>query len=245
MTAKWFGRQDLATKYAIVLGSLIFITIVLGICKLLYTRQRTKRIQKELELNKPGGNEEEQNLKRDEEDEGDLFGIRALEKGFFGGVAQSRPVTPIASRSQTPAPSSSSLTLVPPRAAHPSNRHSSESEPMKSASHAISPISATNSLNSSHNSSHELESRKRDNTRSQSPTDCDHSQSTTIRGESPAQNSTGAGIKTYSNSPITSRDQMNDASSTVLHPPSSTSTRRVETTNESSKLREMGKGRLS
>jgi hypothetical protein len=33
-------------------------------------------------------------LTKREEDEGDLFGIRALEKGYTGGVAQSRPTTP-------------------------------------------------------------------------------------------------------------------------------------------------------
>ena len=36
-------------------------------------------------------------LTRREQDEGDLFGIRAIEKGFYGGVAQSRPTTPTGS----------------------------------------------------------------------------------------------------------------------------------------------------
>lgn len=36
-------------------------------------------------------------LNQREEDEGDLFGIRALEKGFYGGVAQSQQTTPAAS----------------------------------------------------------------------------------------------------------------------------------------------------
>jgi len=38
-------------------------------------------------------------------DEGDLFGVRALEAGYFGGVAQSRP--------SSPAPSTSSYVLSP------------------------------------------------------------------------------------------------------------------------------------
>jgi hypothetical protein len=43
---------------------------------------------------------EEVALNQREEEEGDLFGIRALERGFTGGVAQSPPTTPsIASRS--------------------------------------------------------------------------------------------------------------------------------------------------
>lgn len=45
-------------------------------------------------------------LNQREEGEGDLFGIRALERGFYGGVAQSRPTTP------TPGNMSTS-TLVP------------------------------------------------------------------------------------------------------------------------------------
>lgn len=55
--------------------------------------------------------EEKQNLNQMAEEEGDLFGIRALEKGFYGGVAQSRPVTPVSSRSLVPP----SLALLPDR----------------------------------------------------------------------------------------------------------------------------------
>lgn len=44
-------------------------------------------------------------LNQREEGEGDLFGIRALERGFTGGVAQSRP--------STPNPHMSTSTLVP------------------------------------------------------------------------------------------------------------------------------------
>jgi hypothetical protein len=44
-----------------------------------------------------------------EKDEGDLFGIRAIEAGYFGGVAQSAPNSPTASRTNSrnnsPAPS--------------------------------------------------------------------------------------------------------------------------------------------
>lgn len=48
-----------------------------------------------------------------EKDEGDLFGVRAIEAGFFGGVAQSRPSslagTPNTSRPGTPSMSSNTL----------------------------------------------------------------------------------------------------------------------------------------
>jgi hypothetical protein len=65
------------------------------------------------------------NLNMREKDEGDLFGIRAIEAGFFGGVAQSRPTsvnaTPIPSRPTSPALTSGkpqtyipSLTSQPP-----------------------------------------------------------------------------------------------------------------------------------
>lgn len=48
--------------------------------------------------------EETQNLNQMVEDEGGLFGIRALEKGFYGGVAQSRPGTPASIRALVPPP---------------------------------------------------------------------------------------------------------------------------------------------
>lgn len=48
--------------------------------------------------------EETQNLNQMAEGEGDLFGIRALEKGFYGGVAQSRPATSGSIRALVPPP---------------------------------------------------------------------------------------------------------------------------------------------
>lgn len=53
------------------------------------------------------------------EGEEDLFGIRALEKGFYGGISQSRPGTPM---------SISSSTLAPPHSAHVVDRTNSEWE---------------------------------------------------------------------------------------------------------------------
>lgn len=48
--------------------------------------------------------EDTQSLNQVAEDEGGLFGIRALEKGFYGGVAQSRPGTPASIRALVPPP---------------------------------------------------------------------------------------------------------------------------------------------
>ena len=57
-----------------------------------------------------GTRSDEEELNMREKDEGDLFGIRAIEAGFFGGVAQSRPTSlansPVATpRGGSPAPS--------------------------------------------------------------------------------------------------------------------------------------------
>ncbi|KAF8418951.1 hypothetical protein EV426DRAFT_299579 [Tirmania nivea] len=112
--SEWFGKQDLGLKYAIVLGSLIIITVVCAVCKLIYTKLRVKSFEKEAETAQLERGEEQHNLNEKREDEGDLFGLRALEKGFFGGVAQSRPV------------SIDSLALLPPRSAHFFGRPSSE-----------------------------------------------------------------------------------------------------------------------
>jgi len=54
------------------------------------------RIQKHIEqanLEAAGKNEEQHELNSRELDEGDLFGIRAIESGYFGGVTQSRPTS--------------------------------------------------------------------------------------------------------------------------------------------------------
>jgi hypothetical protein len=69
-----------------------------------------------------------------EKDEGDLFGIRAIEAGFYGGIAQSAPTSvansPSGSRSASPAPGlrtpqghspSSSITMTSSRPHTPSN----------------------------------------------------------------------------------------------------------------------------
>lgn len=46
-------------------------------------------------------------------EEGDLFGIRAIQSGYFGGVAQSRPVSPTGSTASNPFQAPASPILVP------------------------------------------------------------------------------------------------------------------------------------
>ncbi|KAL8948437.1 MAG: hypothetical protein Q9222_005371 [Ikaeria aurantiellina] len=87
----WFGSLDLAYKYAIILGSLFAMVIIAGLCKVLYNKRRLKKYIKKGNLEAAGAQEERVELNKREPDEGDLFGIRAIQSGYFGGVAQSRP----------------------------------------------------------------------------------------------------------------------------------------------------------
>lgn len=96
----WFGSLDLAIKYIIVFGSLIVLVVVAGSIKILYNRQRLKKhIKLAAELEASGAREERVELNARELDEGDLFGVRAIQSGYFGGVAQSRPSSAAGSHS--------------------------------------------------------------------------------------------------------------------------------------------------
>ncbi|MCJ1428092.1 hypothetical protein MMC29_006000 [Sticta canariensis] len=97
----WFGSLQLAYKYAIVLGSLIVLVFVAGSIKILYNRRRLqKHIRLAAELEASGAQEERVELNARELDEGDLFGVRAIQSGYYGGVAQSRPVSAAGSHSR-------------------------------------------------------------------------------------------------------------------------------------------------
>lgn len=54
-----------------------------------------------------------QELNARQMEEGDLFGIRAIQSGYFGGVAQSRPVSPTGSSTSNPFQTPASPGLVP------------------------------------------------------------------------------------------------------------------------------------
>lgn len=92
----WFGDLQLGAKYGLILGSLVALVFLAGFLKLLHIRYQAKKFNKEAKAKAASeeGKTEHIALNQREEDEGDLFGIRALERGFTGGVAQSRPSTP-------------------------------------------------------------------------------------------------------------------------------------------------------
>ncbi|KAH7061116.1 hypothetical protein B0J12DRAFT_564973 [Macrophomina phaseolina] len=89
----WFGSLGLAWKYFLVFACLLVLTVVAGLIKVLYNRNKLKR---HLTLKAEQSREETDRLALNErsKDEGDLFGVRALEAGYYGGVAQSRPSSP-------------------------------------------------------------------------------------------------------------------------------------------------------
>ncbi|KAL8786185.1 MAG: hypothetical protein Q9213_002955 [Squamulea squamosa] len=89
----WFGSLQLAYKYAIILGSLFTLVIIAGLIKVFYDKRRVKKFVQKANLEAAGVPDEQERveLNKREPDEGDLFGIRAIQSGFFGGVAQSRP----------------------------------------------------------------------------------------------------------------------------------------------------------
>ncbi|KAL8647291.1 MAG: hypothetical protein Q9226_006489 [Calogaya cf. arnoldii] len=107
----WFGSLQLAYKYAIILGSLFTVVIIAGLIKVFYDKRRVKKFVKKANLEAAGVPEEQERveLNKREPDEGDLFGIRAIQSGFFGGVAQSRPSS--IAESNSPEGSSSNTLL--------------------------------------------------------------------------------------------------------------------------------------
>lgn len=67
----------------------------------------------EMEAAAPQEHQETQALNARQMEEGDLFGIRAIQSGYFGGVAQSRPVSPTGSTASNPFQTPASPSLVP------------------------------------------------------------------------------------------------------------------------------------
>ncbi|KAH7355515.1 hypothetical protein BKA66DRAFT_389010, partial [Pyrenochaeta sp. MPI-SDFR-AT-0127] len=101
------GNLQLAYKYIVVFLALLVLVIFAGFIKVLFDRRKLKKAKKaELEA---GPKEDTVELNQREKDEGDLFGIRAIEAGFFAGVAQSRPTSRAGSIIDHPSMSSSTL----------------------------------------------------------------------------------------------------------------------------------------
>ncbi|KAF2714547.1 hypothetical protein K504DRAFT_5765 [Pleomassaria siparia CBS 279.74] len=108
----WFGDLDLAYKYSTVFGALLLLTILAGFCKVLYNRRRLKnhtKAQQAKNVEAGPSDDEQMELNQREKDEGDLFGIRAIEAGFYAGIPQSRPVSRAGSFVGGPTMSSNAL----------------------------------------------------------------------------------------------------------------------------------------
>ncbi|KAL1606448.1 hypothetical protein SLS60_003852 [Paraconiothyrium brasiliense] len=104
----WFGNLDLAYKYTVVFVSLLVLTILAGLIKVFFDRRKLKKLAAK-QNEDVGMKEERAELTGREKDEGDYFGIRALEAGFYAGVAQSRPTSRAGSVAGSPYMSTSTL----------------------------------------------------------------------------------------------------------------------------------------
>ncbi|KAJ9639393.1 hypothetical protein H2199_006426 [Coniosporium tulheliwenetii] len=106
----WFGSLGLAWKYSFVFGVLLLATLLAGAVKVMFDRRKLKKHMKLSEIESARGAKEDQvKLNGREKDEGDLFGVRAIEAGFFGGVAHFASPKVVSS---TPSASVTSLPLV-------------------------------------------------------------------------------------------------------------------------------------
>ncbi|RPA81981.1 hypothetical protein BJ508DRAFT_306130 [Ascobolus immersus RN42] len=94
--SNWWGNLELGLKFSLVLAGLIVITITAALIKVAIVKKKEAKIIADLEASKNSALEDEHTLVKREMEEGDLFGVRALEHGYYGGVAQpcSRPVSP-------------------------------------------------------------------------------------------------------------------------------------------------------
>ncbi|KAF1808615.1 hypothetical protein P152DRAFT_214876 [Eremomyces bilateralis CBS 781.70] len=108
----WFGNLGLAYKYCLVFGSLLLGTLVLGCIKLLFDRKKLKEHIRKQDEERANKKDDTVELNTRERDEGDLFGVRAIEAGYFGGVYQSRPTSEVNTPSRAMSPSASQNTLV-------------------------------------------------------------------------------------------------------------------------------------
>lgn len=112
---------------SLVLGSLFLLVIIAGLIKVYFSKRRCvpirsshsakyltqfdrlKQYTKKAEEDALGAGEERVELNKRELDEGDLFGIRAIQSGYFGGVAQSRPSSIAEDRSDRDSTASNTL----------------------------------------------------------------------------------------------------------------------------------------
>ncbi|PVI06406.1 hypothetical protein DM02DRAFT_609981 [Periconia macrospinosa] len=104
----WFGDLNLAYKYTVVFLALLALTILAGLIKVFFDRRKLKKVTQKIKEEEEG-REDQVELNHREKDEGDLFGVRAIEAGFFAGIPQSRPTSRAGSIAGSPSMSSSTL----------------------------------------------------------------------------------------------------------------------------------------
>ncbi|KAH6625873.1 hypothetical protein C7974DRAFT_209113 [Boeremia exigua] len=110
--SNWFGDLQLAYKYIVVFLSLLALVMLAGFIKVFFDRRKLNAFVKKDEET-AATREDTVELNQREKDEGDLFGIRAIEAGFYAGVAQSRPTSRAGSIVGHPNMSSSTLVANP------------------------------------------------------------------------------------------------------------------------------------
>ncbi|MCJ1362037.1 hypothetical protein MMC16_001139 [Acarospora aff. strigata] len=89
----WFGSLELAYKFGIVFGALLLATVTAGVIRLYLNRKKLRKHVRLASLEAGEKEGEKCEIQQRKLDEGDLFGIRAIESGYFGGVTQSRPTS--------------------------------------------------------------------------------------------------------------------------------------------------------
>ncbi|KAI9649355.1 hypothetical protein NHQ30_001930 [Ciborinia camelliae] len=142
----WFGSSDLSVRFGLILGGLILIVFIAGLIKVLYNKRRLAKNIKIEEHEKENSTQERLNV--EELGEGDLFGIRAIERGFYGGVSQSRPSSPVQSMFGPPSADATDLseTSSNDESARGSSAASSSIRSSSSLSRLPSEISVPNSI---------------------------------------------------------------------------------------------------
>ncbi|KAF2449069.1 hypothetical protein P171DRAFT_482104 [Karstenula rhodostoma CBS 690.94] len=104
----WFGNLDLAYKYTVVFVALLLLAILAGLVKVFFGRRKLKKLTTK-QNEHVQVKEERMELTGREKDEGDYFRVRALEAGFYAGVAQSAPTSRAGSVAGSPFMSRSTL----------------------------------------------------------------------------------------------------------------------------------------
>ncbi|RKF60162.1 hypothetical protein OnM2_053028 [Erysiphe neolycopersici] len=143
--------------FAAGLGSLVLLTFFAGLIKVALNKRDLKKKIKLANLEAANKETDREKLVGQRSlDEGDLFGVRAIQAGFFGGVTQSCPNSPVPSRSSSlnsqeilPSESSSS-TLSPSHLELPQPARNISLSSRKSSSSSQRPSSYEDGNFSSH-----------------------------------------------------------------------------------------------